>query len=172
VLSNETLALAILAMVDAGLDRMTVLATNERLVHLNVLPRAAHWRGIGFLHRFAQTMAQEPSRLERNAKRAVKLVAADALLAGANQMDRGQPVAHLDMAVLENCPHLDREGLAAGVALVEPDTVGLALERPRAIQHATMRAGTAIGPKACFDVGIGGGFVVELGGGKDGAGHG
>jgi hypothetical protein len=76
------------------------------------------------------------------------------------------------MTTLENSADLDSEGFAAGIALVQPDPVGLAFERPRAVEHAAVGANATVRPNPCLDVGIGGDFVIEVGGRKDGLGHG
>ena len=62
-------------------------------------------------------------------------------------MDCGQPITHLDVAVFEDRTDFDRELLAAGVTLVRADAIGLTLERPDLIDHATMRANPTIRPK-------------------------
>lgn len=117
-------------------------------------------------------VCHKPRALECDPHGPVKLVRADAFLGRANQMDRGQPVPHSDMAGLENRPDLDRKRLPAGVALVETGAVAFAFECARAVYDATVRAYATIGPKSRLDIGIGGGFVVEMGGSKDGFGHG
>ncbi len=86
-------------------------------------------------------------------------------------MDRRQPVPHGDVARLEDGPDLHGEGLAAGVALVEADPVGLALERAGLVHNATMRADAAIRPDPSLNIGIGGGFVIEVGGAENRLGH-
>src|SRR6185437_13044185 len=141
------------------------LSANIGFVDFNGAAVAAHWALVGVaVHGFANTHGKEPRALKGDAQGAMKLGRTDALLAAANQMDRGQPVSHGDMAILENGADLDGEGLAAGVALVQPDPIGLALERARLPHHAAMRARAAILPKPRLNVGIGGGFVVEMGG--------
>jgi hypothetical protein len=57
---------------------------------------------------------------------AVKLVAADALLARRHHEHRLQPMAHWDVAALEYGADLDGEGLAALVAFVGADPGALA----------------------------------------------
>ena len=58
-------------------------------------------------------------------KRAVKLVAGDALLAAGQQIDGLQPQVQRDVALLEDGADLHAELLAAGVALVEADAGAL-----------------------------------------------
>ena len=70
-------------------------------------------------------MGNEPCGLEGAAKGAVKLVAADARLAGRHQEHRLQPMAHRYVACLEHGANLHSERLAALVALVSADPGGL-----------------------------------------------
>lgn len=148
-----------------------LLAADEGLVGFDGLALSTKRTKATFLHGFADAMRHEPSGLEGNAQGPVKLVGADALLAGANKVDRDQPITHGDMAGLEDGPDLDGKGLAARIALVEPDPVGLALEFARPINRAAMRADAPIRPDMRLDVGVSGGFIVEVCGGKDRLGH-
>ena len=59
-----------------------------------------------------------------DAQHALKLASANALLAGAKQVNRLQPLAQRHVAQIEDGPDLHRELLAAGVALVKPDAGG------------------------------------------------
>src|SRR5271157_4852240 len=87
-------------------------------------------------------------------------------------MDGNKPIAHLDMAVLENSTDLDRKLFAAGVAFVEANAIALALERAGLIKHAAVRTYAPVGPKPRLHESISVGFVVEVRGGKNGTGHG
>src|SRR5208282_4572688 len=64
-------------------------------------------------HRFADTVAQEPCRLVIDAKGAVELMGAHALLAGVQEVEGHQPLIQWDMAALHDGPGGDREILAA-----------------------------------------------------------
>src|SRR5262245_24706073 len=103
-------------------------------------------------------MAHEPSGVVLNLQRPVQLVAADALLAGAQQVDRLKPLVQRRVAVLENRSDAHRELLAAVPALLEAVAnnafrvllAGLrvhALQRIDAIQAAAVRTDRTIGPK-------------------------
>jgi hypothetical protein len=59
----------------------------------------------------------------------MQLVRANAFLAGADKVHSGQPIAHGDMAVLENCPDLHGERFAASVAFVEANPIAFAFKR-------------------------------------------
>ena len=76
------------------------------------------------------------------------------------------------MAVLEDGPDLHGERLAASVAFVEANSVAFAFKRRGTFKVATMRANAAIRPNARFDIGVSGGFVVEMRGGENGPRHG
>ena len=77
-------------------------------------------------------------------------------------MDRGGPIAHGDMAGLEDGGDLDREGLEASVALPQTGTVALALQLARAVEHAAVRARPAVFSKACLDIRVDGSLIVEV----------
>jgi hypothetical protein len=113
-------------------------------------------------------MRHEPSGLEGNAKGAVKLVTADALLAANHQVDRLHPDVHRDVAAIEDSPDLHGEGLAADVALIDACAGALALHFAHALTLATLRAGRAMRPDACLYESVGRFFVVKVGRGKMG----
>ena len=94
----------------------------------------------------------------------VELVALMPFLLDADQMDGLQPMAHRDMAGLENGPDLDRERLPAGIALVEADPVGLALERARLVSRRRNAGKRGLRPYPRLYVGVGGGLIVESAG--------
>jgi hypothetical protein len=110
----------------------------------------------------ADAMGNEPCGLEGAAKGAVKLVAADARLAGRHQEHRLQPMAHRYVACLEHGANLHSERLAALVALVSADPGGLAAHLGNAIHAAVMRAHGAIRPDPSFYESVGGGLVMEV----------
>ena len=78
------------------------------------------------------------------------------------------------MAVLENGPLAHRKSLAASVALAQARTAGFARQAadPGLIRVAAMGANRAFRPKPFLDIGKSGVFVVEMGGGNQGLGHG
>jgi hypothetical protein len=78
------------------------------------------------------------------------------------------------MAVLENGPNADREGLAAGVAFAEADAGSLALKATDLglIGIFTMRANGAVRPKLRFHVSEGRHLIVKPSVGQNRLGHG
>src|SRR6185312_11528814 len=119
-------------------------------------------------HGLTDAMGEKPRSLEGAAESAMQLVAADAFLAGRHQKDRLQPMAHGDVAGLENGPDFHGEGLAALVALVGADPGALAFHLGNALGLTALRANSAVRPKPCLDEGVGGCLVVEVFVGKNG----
>ena len=113
-------------------------------------------------------MRHEPSGFQGHAQGPVQLVRANALLAGAHQVDSLKPKVQLDMACLEDGPDLDGKGLAAGVALVSANAGALALHGAGAIYNTAVRAYTAMRPNARLYELVGRVFVMEMRGGKYG----
>lgn len=109
-------------------------------------------------------MAHEPGGFEGHAQGPVKLVGADALLAGGNQEDSLQPEMQLDVAGLEDGSNLDGKGLPAGIAFVGAYAGALALQLAAAFHGAAVRADTPVGPYAGLDKLVGRFFVVKMGG--------
>src|ERR1700730_7121212 len=102
----------------------------------------------------------------------MQLVRANPFLAGADKVHCCQPIAHGDMAVLENCSDLHGERFAASVAFVEANSIAFAFKRRGTFEHATMRTNAAIHPNARLNIGVSGCFVIEMRGGENGPGHG
>src|SRR6185312_8538650 len=92
---------------------------HQSFVHLDDLASATHRLDANCAHGFADAMRHEPSGLKRHSQGPRKLVARNALLAGAKQVHGLQPQVHGDVAGLENGPDLHRELLPALVALVK-----------------------------------------------------
>jgi hypothetical protein len=115
---------------------------------------AAHGLLADNAHRFADTVRHEPSGLEGDAQTAVKLVARNALLAGAQKIHSLQPKSHRNVAVLKHGSDLHAERLAALVALINAWTGALALKLTDAIRAAAMRADRAVRPHAGFNPGL------------------
>ena len=161
----------ILVAVTAASDR-AVLTADKSFIRFNGAAHAAHWRKIASPHCLTNAMTQKPCAFESDPQSAMQLVYANALFAGANEMDRSQLVAQLNMAILENAPDLHGERLAASVAFVEANPIAFAFKRRGTLEHATMRANAAIRPNARLDIGVSGGFIVEVSGGENGHGHG
>ena len=152
------------------------LAADIGLIDFDGLARPA----LGFgehaamiFHGFTDTMREEPRGFQAAAKHPLKLAGADALLAGAHQMNGLKPQAKRQVAVLKDAAHPHRERLAAGVALAQARARGLAGQSPDLVaRRLAMRANRTLRPKVGFDVFEGGFLVVEPGGGKNGIGHG
>jgi hypothetical protein len=147
------------------------LAADIGFVRLNELTFATKAsRQLTFAHRFADTMAHEPCGFQCDAKGPVKLIAADTLFRRAQQEHRLKPDMQLDVAGLEDGPHLNGEGLAAGIALVDADPGALALQRTAFVEHAAMRANAPVRPDVRLHESVGGGLAVVLRLGQDGHG--
>jgi hypothetical protein len=86
-------------------------------------------------------------------------------------MDDLQPEVQGQVAGLKNGPDPHGERLAAGIALAQARTAGLAGQAAYALILAAMGADRALGPKAGFNVFERLGFGLELGGIQDGIGH-
>jgi hypothetical protein len=96
-------------------------------------------------------MAHEPSGFQRHAERAVKLVAADPLLAAAHEKGCLEPHMQRDVARLEYGSDAHRELLAAGVTLFQADALAApfvlhAGQSARLADHAAMRANDSVRP--------------------------
>lgn len=116
------------------------------------------------LHGFAYAVGHEPCRLIGHAQCALKLLAADAFLAGAHQVHGLNPNVQFDFAALENGAHSDRELFAAILALVKAVTMRLAFQLVVVFVYAAaMRADGAIRPANRLKPLAGRGFVFKLG---------
>src|SRR5258706_10875651 len=107
-------------------------------------------------------MAHEPCSLEGDAKSAVELVRADALLAAGDQIERLQPEMQRHVALLEDGADSDAELAPAGIALVEAKAGRLALELGDAVPSAAMSADGAVRPHLGFYPVVGGFFVLQV----------
>jgi len=129
------------AALDQGHDRVLVgiaasvaclrtLLPNVGFVRLNSFPGATHRLHAENHHRLAEPVRHEPRGFQRHAERPVKLLAADPLLAGTQQIGSLKPDMQRDVARLKHGPDADGELLPAGVALLEtePDPVELVLD--------------------------------------------
>src|ERR1039457_3573484 len=101
-------------------------------------------------------MRHEPCAAIRNLQHSVKLVGTNALLAGAEQMIRQEPLAERNVAVSEDRSHGDGKLLAASTTFPRAFAsmfVVLGIRRLQAvcvIQFAAMRADRAFGPTLRF----------------------
>src|ERR1700739_470495 len=112
-----------LVCIAASVPRLRALIANERLVRLYLFTGPAERLHLQNAHCFAQPMAHEPCRLHGDFQRAAQLMAADALLARAEQERRLKPLVQRNVALLENSADLDGKLLAAGVTLFQTDPV-------------------------------------------------
>lgn len=139
-----------------------LLLADEGFVGLDNAAIAAHRREIASAHCLADAMAHKPCGFQGHAQGAMQLVRADSLLAGRQQIDRLQPQAQRDMALLEDGADLDVELLPALVALVKADAGRLALHLGYTFLLTAMRADRTIRPDAGFNPGVGGFFVLQV----------
>src|SRR5579885_149466 len=146
------------------------VVADEGFVHFDEAAAKAEHRATG-AHGFAHAMAHEPRGFQGDAQGAVKLIRANALLAGRDEEDRLQPQAQRDMAGLKDGADLDGKRFPAVVALVGADPGAFAGQLAYALGRAAMHAKRAVRPDARFNEGVCGFFVVEVRGGKDGSGH-
>ena len=139
-------------------------AAHKGLVNFHEHPFAAERAGKSSLHHgLTDAVSNEPSGFEINAKNTGELICAESLLAAAHQVHSLKPNMQRYVAFLKNGADFDGKGLAAGVALVEADPSGLALQGRALADRAAMRAETATLPYDCLDIGVSGGFVFEAG---------
>lgn len=157
-------------MLRAASGRRALLAPNKRLVSFNHLTFAAQRRKLPGAHSLTDAVSHEPRTFVRHAQQAMQLMTAKALLAG-GQQERGlQPFEQRDMAGLVHGADLDRELLAALVALLQARTGRLALQLADLgrICVAAMRACRAVRPEQTLKKGVSGGFIVKIELGQDG----
>jgi hypothetical protein len=150
----------------------TFLTAGKGFVDLDNLASTAHRIDADDPHGLTDTVRHEPSGFQGDAQSPVKLIAADPLLAGAQQVHGLQPKAHRNVAVLEYGADLHGEGLAALVALVNAYAGALALELANAVHAAAVRADRAFRPYAGFNPSVSCVFVLEGFGFEDRFGHG
>lgn len=113
VLTRIAPALGLLVVLE--LHRTAV--ADEGLINLNGAAIVAEHVNRTKPHSLANAVRHKPRRLVRNLKHPVKLVGANALLAGRHQVDRLKPLVEWDMTGLENRAYLDRKLFPAVAAL-------------------------------------------------------
>jgi hypothetical protein len=150
---------------------LAFLSTDKGFVGLHNFASAAHGLDADNPHSFTQAVRHEPSSFQGDAQSPVKLIAADAFLAGAQQVYGLDPKPHRDVAGFENGPDLHGELFAALIALVKADAGRIASHLSNALSAATMGADRAIRPHMRFNPSVSGDFVVKGGGFDDGFGH-
>ena len=96
-----------------------ILAANKSFIRFNGAANPAHRCKASRAHRFAKTMAHEPSGLKAHAKRPMKLIARNALLARAHEKGGLKPDMQLDWAILEKRSLPDGKLLPAIIAFFQ-----------------------------------------------------
>ena len=152
--------------------RFARLAADKGFVGFDNLICTAERAGIEMprsRHRLADAMPEEPRGFQPASEGALKLAGRDALFRRTEQVDRLQPYPHRHMAQLEHGADFDGERLAAGVALIKTDAVGLSLQpADMFLGRAAMRANRTIGPQPRLGELVGGFFAMEMCGRKGG----
>jgi hypothetical protein len=151
---------------------LSFLPSYEGFVGFHNFASTAHRLDTDNTHSLPQTVRHEPSGFQGNTQSPMELIAADALLAGAQQIHGLDPKPHWNMARFEYGPNLYGELFAALVALVQANPSRVSAHLADALGAAAMRADRAVRPHVGFNPGVSGGFVVEGVGFDDGFGHG
>src|SRR5262249_8170557 len=138
------------------------LAADEGFVQFEDAAVTAERAATEIDHRLANAVRHEPRRLVRHVERAMELVAADPLLAGAHERGREQPFVERDLAALEDGSDCHAVLLAAGSALPESRPVRLALELIAALSLAAVRADRPFGPADALQIFAGRVGIVEV----------
>ncbi len=133
-------------------------------------PKRAGLAPAGFFHRFPDAVGHEPCRLILYVHGPHHLVAAEPLLAAANQIDALQPLMHRNVAVLEYGSDRGGKLLAAGIALQRAGFRALTVQPTNAVGISAMDANRAVGPDDAFQFRDRSGFIVEEGGRENGHG--
>jgi hypothetical protein len=85
--------------------------TDKSFINLNNAATNTKIHGTVATNSLTDAVRHEPCSPERHAKRAVKLVAGDTLLAGTHQVDCLKPDVHFDVAGLKMVPTFTVKGL-------------------------------------------------------------
>ena len=152
--------------------RLLGLLADVGFVGFDVATASAKRANVASGHRFADTVGQEPRGFHGALQHPLDLTGADALLAGAHQMNDLQPQMQGQVRGLEYGALAHGELAFAGIALAQADPGGFAVQAGDALALAAVRAERTIRPQARFDVLESGGFGLEVRGVENGAGHG
>lgn len=139
-----------LVVIGARAGRLLTLVAPKGLVNFD---RAAVATELAFgldVHGFADAVSHEPRGLVGDAKRAVELVGADALLGRAHQVRRQHPLVKGHLRALKDRADRHRVLAAAVAAEIQARAVRLALQLRLAIRAAAVRADRAIRPAECL----------------------
>lgn len=130
------------------------LSADIRLVKLDGLALAAQRPGrLQIAHALADAVRHKPRRLVGKAKHPVKLVGADALLAGTHKVRGEKPFRHRDVRPLVNRADLRRELAPAVLAVVPAWPHRLAAQRLHRVELPAVRAVRAVRPADRLEVG-------------------
>ena len=144
------------------------------LIGLNRHPVATQRTGLvpaRLVHGFPDPVRHKPGRLILYVQCPHELVAAEALLAGHQQVDGLHPIGQRDVAVLEHGPDRGMELLLAGIALERAEFGALAVQATDTARVAAVDAYRAIRPDDAFQLFDRGGFISEEREGEDGHGQ-
>jgi hypothetical protein len=122
-------------------------------------------------HCRANTMGQVPRGFHAATEQPLDLTGADALLAGAHEVNDLKPQVQRKVRRLENGPHPHGKGLLAGVALAKAGAGSFALKLAYALPLAAKRANRTIRPQVRLHEIKGRVLVLILGLGEDVLGH-
>ena len=125
---------------------------NCRFVRFNRLAFSPNRRGSAGVHGKPDAMVKEPSGFHAAIEHPLNLPGRNAFVGAAKQVDDLQPQMQRKVAVLKQRAHAHREGLLAGVALVQPWTGRLAVQTANARRFSAVRAYGAIRPKPRLNV--------------------
>jgi hypothetical protein len=156
----------------AALDWHAFLAADEGFVDFDNPAFSAKRRHDAAFHRFTDAVREEPSGLQCASEHPIKLVAGNALFAGAKQVNGLQPKVQFKVAILENGAVTNREILPAGVALAQANPRRLTLKRANPLRAFAVGANRPLRPKAGFHIGEGSLFIVKTRSGKNRSSHG
>ena len=124
-------------------------------------------------HGFPNAVTEKPCAFQSDTQDAVELVAAESLLAAANQVHGLQPDLGWDMAGLHDGLHFYSEGFPAIVAFPQAGPGCLTAKFADTIaSRGAEGTGRSIRPHSRLDPLKGGFFVLEVDGGEDRGGHG
>lgn len=123
------------------------------LIKLNRLAFAAKGADrVQLAHAFTYAMNHKPRRFVRKANHAVKLMGTHALLAGAHQVRRQQPLGHRNVRALVNRTNGRSELAATVFAVIPARTHRLAAQRLHRVGLAAVRAVRTLWPADRFKV--------------------
>jgi len=148
----------------AGLRADSELSADIGFVHLNDSTKRSPR---SLLHCVTDSVSHEPSALERDAQGSMKLICTYTLLRSGHEIDGLKPEPQRNVAIFKDRSHLNRERLAADIALVGSNSGAIAVHFADSFLASTMRADGAIRPQSRLDNFISSVFIVEVMGGNN-----